>query len=291
MALRRRVPLPAERLNSVSFSASPFTGAGGTSANVSGDRRGYAFMTNAIYDFNIGWALTPHLGAGIGAVTLHDSISAKPFLSTVRVRLVTTSRQQRHHRSSATRRSPGCVTTSTHPWPSTSTIATWGRAIPTFGASSKTFGVRFLQLGLRHAQPGGELELALWRPPPPVAAPPMPPAPPMVARKVFLVFFDWDRDTITPEGHADHPAGGRGVPRRWAGHDPGYRLCRPVGIARLQPAALRAARQQRRQRAWCGSACRGSQMAVSGRGENDNRVPTADGVREPQNRRVEIVFP
>ena len=32
-------------------------------------------------------------------------------------------------------------------------------------------------------------------------------------------------------------------------------------------------------------------MAVSGRGENDNRVPTAPGVREPQNRRVEIVFP
>jgi outer membrane protein OmpA-like peptidoglycan-associated protein len=30
-------------------------------------------------------------------------------------------------------------------------------------------------------------------------------------------------------------------------------------------------------------------MMVSGRGENDNRVPTADGVREPQNRRVEIV--
>jgi outer membrane protein OmpA-like peptidoglycan-associated protein len=33
------------------------------------------------------------------------------------------------------------------------------------------------------------------------------------------------------------------------------------------------------------------QMIVSGRGENDNRVPTADGVREPQNRRVEIVAP
>ena len=29
-------------------------------------------------------------------------------------------------------------------------------------------------------------------------------------------------------------------------------------------------------------------MMVSGRGENDNRVPTADGIREPQNRRVEI---
>ncbi|MBV8084684.1 MAG: cell envelope biogenesis protein OmpA, partial [Chloroflexi bacterium] len=33
------------------------------------------------------------------------------------------------------------------------------------------------------------------------------------------------------------------------------------------------------------------QMAVSGRGKNDQRVPTADGGREPQNRRVEIVFP
>jgi OOP family OmpA-OmpF porin len=34
-----------------------------------------------------------------------------------------------------------------------------------------------------------------------------------------------------------------------------------------------------------------SDMLVSGRGKNDQRVPTADGVREPQNRRVEIVFP
>ena len=33
----------------------------------------------------------------------------------------------------------------------------------------------------------------------------------------------------------------------------------------------------------------GSEMMVSGCGENDNRVPTADGVREPPNRRVEIV--
>ena len=34
-----------------------------------------------------------------------------------------------------------------------------------------------------------------------------------------------------------------------------------------------------------------SDMVVAGRGENDLRVPTPNGVREPQNRRVEIVFP
>ena len=33
-----------------------------------------------------------------------------------------------------------------------------------------------------------------------------------------------------------------------------------------------------------------SDMVVSGRGMNDLRVPTPPGVREPQNRRVEIVF-
>src|SRR6185312_15997413 len=30
-------------------------------------------------------------------------------------------------------------------------------------------------------------------------------------------------------------------------------------------------------------------MAISGRGENDNAVPTPDGVREPRNRRVTVV--
>src|SRR5262249_33116744 len=35
-------------------------------------------------------------------------------------------------------------------------------------------------------------------PPAPVAAPAPPPAPP----KVFIVFFDWDKDVVTPEGHA-----------------------------------------------------------------------------------------
>lgn len=38
----------------------------------SGTRTAYAVMTNAIYDFNFGWPLTPHIGAGIGAVGQRD---------------------------------------------------------------------------------------------------------------------------------------------------------------------------------------------------------------------------
>jgi opacity protein-like surface antigen len=35
----------------------------------------YALMTNAIYDFTVGWPVTPHIGVGIGAVNLHNSAS------------------------------------------------------------------------------------------------------------------------------------------------------------------------------------------------------------------------
>ena len=127
-------------------------------------------------------------------------------------------------------------------------------------------------------------------PPPPPPAPAAVPAPPPAAPKVFIVFFDWDKDTITPEGHAiiqqaaDAYKAGAPVQIQVTGYtdrsgSPGYnqRLSerRANNVARAL-AALGVPRDQ---------------MIVAGRGENDNRVPTAPGVREPQNRRVEIVEP
>ena len=127
----------------------------------------------------------------------------------------------------------------------------------------------------------------------PLPSPPAPaamPAPPPAAAKVFIVFFDWDKDTITPEGQqiirqaADAYRAGVPVQIQVTGYtdrsgSPGYnqRLSerRANNVARAL-AALGVPKDQ---------------MAVSGRGENDNRVPTAPGVREPQNRRVEIVSP
>jgi len=32
-------------------------------------------MTNFIYDFTIGWPVSPHLGFGVGAVDIVDSVS------------------------------------------------------------------------------------------------------------------------------------------------------------------------------------------------------------------------
>jgi outer membrane protein OmpA-like peptidoglycan-associated protein len=128
-------------------------------------------------------------------------------------------------------------------------------------------------------------------PPPP---PPMPMAepapPPPAAPKVFIVYFDWDKDTITPTGMQVVQAA-----------SDAYKSGAPVQIQvtgytdRSGSPAYNQRLSERRANNVANALARlgvpRTQMAVSGRGENDNRVPTAAGVREKENRRVEIVSP
>src|SRR5262249_46602366 len=78
---------------------------------------------------------------------------------------------------------------------------------PTFRTSSNTAGLT-PNVGVKAGYSTHNVVASLTMlfgappPPPPVMAPAAPPAAPPPARKVFLVFFDWDRDTITPEGMA-----------------------------------------------------------------------------------------
>jgi outer membrane immunogenic protein len=127
-------------------------------------------------------------------------------------------------------------------------------------------------------------------PPPPPPAPAAAPAPPPVAPKVFIVFFDWDKDVITPEGEqiiqqaAAAYKSGAPVQLQVTGYtdrsgSPGYNQRLSERRANNVAKALAALGVPK------------NEMVVTGRGENDNRVPTAPGVREPQNRRVEIVAP
>jgi OOP family OmpA-OmpF porin len=253
----------------------------GSSGAVTGDRDAYAFMSNAIYDFNAGWAVTPHIGAGVGAVILHDSAFARPG-SAIKVtggRFSSSSTVEFGYQGIAGIRyniNPALAFDLDYRYLAT-TDPSFRSIIGRYTSGYSTHNL-VASLSVRFGAA------------PPVAAPPMPPAPPMIARKVFLVFFDWDRDTITPEGMQiiQQAAGafraGGPVTIQVTGYadrsgSPGYnqrlseRRANNVANAMVKLGVPR------------------NQMAVSGRGENDNRVPTADGVREPQNRRVEIVFP
>ncbi|MGB9645243.1 MAG: outer membrane beta-barrel protein, partial [Stellaceae bacterium] len=49
-----------------------------TNTRFDGERVTHSIMTNFIYDFTIGWPVTPHIGFGIGAVDNVDSVSLNP---------------------------------------------------------------------------------------------------------------------------------------------------------------------------------------------------------------------
>ncbi|HZT89712.1 MAG TPA: OmpA family protein [Stellaceae bacterium] len=156
-------------------------------------------------------------------------------------------------------------------------VTTFGRA-PVTGKVSLQEHQALLKINFRFAAPP---------PAPPPVAPPPPPPP--AAQQVFLVFFDWDKDKITPAGMdviRDAVAAwkaGAPVQIQVTGYtdrsgSPGYNQRLSDRRANNVAAAM------------TGMGVPRNVMEVHGRGENDNRVPTADGVREPQNRRVEIFY-
>jgi opacity protein-like surface antigen len=47
---------------------------GDSTNRVSGNRHTHSIMTNVIYDFAVGWPVTPHIGVGIGAMDVFDGL-------------------------------------------------------------------------------------------------------------------------------------------------------------------------------------------------------------------------
>jgi len=137
-------------------------------------------------------------------------------------------------------------------------------------------------LGLRYAfnQPA---------PPPPAAAPVPPPAPPPQVARTYLVFFDWDRADLTARAREIISEASQNARRvqttriEVAGH-----------ADRSGSAQYNQRLSQRRADAVAAELVRNgisrNEIFVTAYGESRPLVPTADGVREPQNRRVEIVL-
>ena len=239
-------------------------------------------MFNAIYDVALGWPVTPHIGIGLGGaqvngnvdgpqigfhsktsdvVFAYQAIAGARYMVTPAIALDLDYRYRGSTEQSFTTRE--------------------------FTVNGVTFPSRkYSGSGNTNNIVASVTYLFLPPPPPPVAvaAPPPPPPPPP---KLFIVFFDWDQATVTPEGMqvvqqaAAAYRGGRSVRLQVTGYtdrsgSPGYNQ----RLSERRAAAVA--------KGLGGMGVPQSDMIVSGRGENDNRVPPADGVREPQNRRVEI---
>jgi len=115
-----------------------------------------------------------------------------------------------------------------------------------------------------------------------------PPAPVSPIRS-FFVFFDFDRATLTTTAvQTIKQAAEQAKAGRWTRIDVTGHADRAGGDAYNMALSLRRANTVKDQLVREGIGA--SQIVVVGRGESQPLVPTADGVREPQNRRVDIVI-
>ncbi len=147
--------------------------------------------------------------------------------------------------------------------------------------SSGAAGEFFTQAGISRGTV--EVAYAFNHPAPPV------PTPVTAASRTYLVFFDWDRADLTGRARqivAEAAQASTGVPTtRIEVND----CADSSGTARCN----RGLSVRRAESVQAELVCDGvppDAVTVQGCGESRPLVPTAQGVREPQNRRVEIVL-
>jgi len=265
-------------------------GVGGV-ANAGGSVNVWSGMVNALYDVPTGWPLTPYIGAGIGYARVKaDGISVGG-----------TTVADDSDNVFAYQGIIGAAYGITQNLKLGLDYRYFATLDPEFETSAGTtvdseYAAHTVMLGLRweFGAPARPQPAAVTPPPPPAPPPapavaPAPAAPPPSIQRSFLVFFDFDRSNITTEadrvireaavnakrgsvsrinvtGHADRAGSDR------------YN----VALSMRRADAVKAVLVR--------EGIPADQIAVVARGESQPLVPTADGVREAQNRRVEIVL-
>ncbi len=225
-------------------------------------------MTNVYYDFNAGHTFVPYVGVGVGADfistyaagTRSDSIQFA-YQGIVGVGYNVNEQFRinldgRYHASLA---------------PSVSH--------PTLG-SAQYGNSNWMVMLSAHIKFAAEKEPP--SPPPPAAAPP--PAP-----SSFMVFFDFDRSDLSSQAQTTITQAANAYKTK------GQARVTAIGHTdRSGPESYNMALSLRRANSVKDGLVRNGVPAnvitVTGRGESQPLVPTADGVREAQNRRVEIVM-
>ena len=121
------------------------------------------------------------------------------------------------------------------------------------------------------------------------AAAPPPPPPPAVQPPSFMVFFDWDRSNLSAQALNTIKQAAASYKTKGSA-----RVTATGHTDKSGPEAYNMALSLRRANTVKDALVRegvpATAISVVGRGETQPLVQTADGVREPQNRRVEIVI-
>jgi outer membrane protein OmpA-like peptidoglycan-associated protein len=214
-------------------------------------------MANLLYDFTPGSTITPYVGAGAGVafVDSDSSLGSTQFAYQGIIGLGwnvdTNFRVNLDGRY-------------------------YGTSNPTTAGQSWTNNSFSVMLGL----------VLKFGPPAPAVAPPPPPGP---VAPSFMVFFDWDRSNLSAQAlNTIKQAAGAYKTKGSA------RVTATGHTDKSGPDAYNMALSLRRANTVKDALVRegvpATAISVIGKGETQPLVQTADGVREPQNRRVEIVI-
>jgi OmpA-OmpF porin, OOP family len=242
------------RNNKATVGAGPFNPFGASKDDI-------GVLANILYDFNAGGTIVPYIGAGAGVA----------FVRTSALGLSTDSTQFAYQAILG-------VGYNIDPMFRVNLDARYyGTTTPNLagnGYSNNNISA-MLSLQARFGAPS--------------AAPPPPPAPAPAVAPSYMVFFDWDRSDLSAQAlNTIRQAAG-------AFKTKGNARITATGHAdKSGPESYNMALSLRRANAVKDALVRegvpATAIAVVGRGETQPLVPTADGVREPQNRRVEIVI-
>ncbi|RJF87322.1 OmpA family protein [Oleomonas cavernae] len=249
---------------------------GGATVDVDGNLSSLAVMINALYDFENSSRFTPYIGAGIGAAWVYandigvpgarvdddDVVFAYQGIAGVKV----------------------AVTGGLSLFVDYRYFATLDPEFdaPGGGTIESEYATHNIMAGLTYNFGTGAAPMAE---PAPAAAP----APAPADARSYIVFFDWNSTAITPEAQAiiqdaANAASSLGVARiELTGH-----ADRSGSAAYNQGLSLKRAKAVAT--VLVGLGIPAANITTVGKGESAPLVPTPDGVREPQNRRVEIVM-
>jgi outer membrane protein OmpA-like peptidoglycan-associated protein len=259
---------------------SSITGPVGLGAAASGNVHSLALMADALYDFMPNSRWTPYLGVGIGAA--NDTVS--------NVTLLGVTSNSANTWQFAYQGIAGVKFAATPQVSLALDFRYFGTTTPSYGIAGGTLnniGYNTENVMLSIAYHFGAPSRPSPPPPPaPVAQPAPPPAP---APRTFIVYFDFDKATLTSEG----------IQVIQNASD----AFRQTGAARIQVAGYtdltgtqqyNLALSKRRADAVHAQLVRDgvpdAAIEESWHGMENPAVPTAVGVREPRNRRVEIML-
>jgi outer membrane protein OmpA-like peptidoglycan-associated protein len=255
-------------------------------------RQIYGGMVNGLYDFNVGWPVFPYVGLGLGyeetnlqTRTASRTINGTPTTASIGGTEGGFGVQAILGASFPITSVPGLSITAEYRFLAVVTDETFGGTVTT-PASVQGFSAK-MGSQYNHAGLIGLRYVFGTAPPPP---PPMPVATPAPApARTYLVFFDWDKADLTDrarqiiadaaqasthvqttqievDGHADLS----GTPQY--NQKLSLRRANAVGAELVHDGVPQ------------------NLIFIQAFGDTRPLVPTARGVREPQNRRVEIIL-